>query len=210
LSGQSVEDTVELAKVAAGLQKRIDMRKRHLFGWGLALALTVSATAIAAVRDDIAKWPENQRSFVQDGTVLLLGQSERKELLAATSAERDRLIEEFLGQDPFPDTPENELHQAIERRQQLVHEEFLTLLDDRAKVLFLRGLPLDRNEVECGMAFKPIEIWTYGTRARCPTCFSTGRQKTDPGVSGCRWRPSESFLFQRCSTGWSSGRSCGG
>ncbi len=154
---------MEQAKVAAGLQKRIDMRKRHLFGWGLALALTVSATAIAAVRDDIAKWPESQRSFVQDGTVLLLGQSEKKELLGATSAERDRLIEEFLGQDPFPDTPENELHQAIERRQQLVHEEFLTLLDDRAKVLFLRGSPLARNEVECGMAFKPIEIWTYGT-----------------------------------------------
>ena len=39
------------------------------------------------------------------------------------------------------------------------------MLDDRARVLFLRGPPVTRNEVECGMTFKPIEIWTYGSES---------------------------------------------
>ncbi|MGB6337082.1 MAG: VWA domain-containing protein [Thermoanaerobaculia bacterium] len=143
------------------MQNKNDMRKRQLFVNGLVLALVASAVA-ASVREEIAMWPEHQRSFVQDGTVLLLDRNEKKELLEASSADRDRLIEEFFDQDPFPDTPENELLQAIDRRQQLVHQEFLTMLDDRARVLFLRGPPVTRNEVECGMTFKPIEIWTYG------------------------------------------------
>ncbi len=155
---------MERAGVAAGLQKRIDMRKQHLFGWGLAIALMASAVA-AAVDEDIAMWPENQRSFVQDGPILLLDRTQKAELLEASSAERDRLIEEFFDQDPFPSTPENELRQAIDRRQRLVFDEFLTMLDDRARVLFLRGPPLTREPVECGMTFKPIEIWTYGTEA---------------------------------------------
>ncbi|MEE9561859.1 MAG: hypothetical protein V3W50_02195, partial [Thermoanaerobaculia bacterium] len=140
------------------------MRKQHLFGWGLAIALMASAVA-AAVDEDIAMWPENQRSFVQDGPILLLGKSEKKELLEASSAERDRLIQEFLDQDPFPNTPENELRQAIDRRQRLVFDEFLTMLDDRARVIFLRGPPVTREPVECGMTFKPIEIWTYGAES---------------------------------------------
>lgn len=98
-------------------------------------------------------WPEREREFFMDGPGLLLKPSEREELLAADAGERSAWIDGFLA--------ENHLSEGIAKRRELVFGEFVTFLDDRARVMFLHGPPTERYEVECGQTFQPIEIWTY-------------------------------------------------
>ena len=106
-------------------------------------------------------WPEEQRAFVQDGPALLLSAEARRELASADWEGRQRLIDAFLARDVVPATPEDELARAIERRRRLVREEFDTFNDDRARLLFLHGRPLQRVEVTCGTVYRPMEIWSY-------------------------------------------------
>ena len=84
-------------------------------------------------------WPEAQRAFLQDGPGLLLGAEERDGLLAMSEADREAWIRDFLERDPIPETEVNELQEGIRRRLQLVRAEFLSLIDDRARLLFLLG-----------------------------------------------------------------------
>lgn len=106
-------------------------------------------------------WPEPERAFLQDGPGLLLPESERQRLMAADPATRAELIREFLSRDPIPGTSANELALGIAKRQQLAASEFLSPRDVRAQLLFLNGKPADRQKIDCGTAFNPMEIWTY-------------------------------------------------
>ena len=67
-----------------------------------------------------------------------------------------------MDDDPLPETPQNELTEGIRRRLQLVHSEFDSLIDDRAKLLFLHGVPDERVLVDCAETYKPMELWRYG------------------------------------------------
>ncbi len=127
----------------------------------LSAALAVAGAALAGEGDAAVLWPEAQREFLLDGGGLLLDGEAREALVAAPAAERERRIETFLGLDPIPETPENELRTGIERRRRLVRQEFLSFFDDRARVLFLQGQPTERKVVECGQTFNPLEVWTY-------------------------------------------------
>ena len=129
------------------------------------LFVVVLATTIASAQrePEIVLWPEHQRSFIQDGPGLLLKPDQLEALVGMSSEERDVWIEEFLANDPVPETELNELVFGIERRRKLVHLDYITLVDGRARLLFLNGLPLSRELVDCGQAFVPIEIWTYGS-----------------------------------------------
>jgi len=115
---------------------------------------------VAAPTDPLL-WPEAERAFLQDGPGLLLPEAERQRLIAADPSARAALIHEFLGRDPIPGTRDNELAQGIDRRQRLAAAEFLSPRDVRAQLLFLNGKPADRQKIDCGTAFKPIELWTY-------------------------------------------------
>lgn len=121
---------------------------------------TVAQTGAKGPEEQSYFWPEPQRAFLHDGPGLLLTESQRDELLSLDEEGRDRLIDEFLT-DPDPETPENELREAIARRRRLVQQEFESPSDIRAQVLFLNGRPDRRLLVECGMAFVPLEIWVY-------------------------------------------------
>jgi len=112
-------------------------------------------------------WVEDQRSFLQDGPGLLLSSNELNDLLDADTIRREQFIVEYLAQDPDPSTPENELVEGIRKRRALVLQEFDSFLDERAKLLFLLGVPAERTLVDCAETFKPIELWTY-TGARWP------------------------------------------
>ena len=128
------------------------------------LALLVGLVGISAdarTEDVTVLWPEQQRSFLHDGPGHLLSEEQREALLATSQEERDDWIADFLGQDPIPETPANELVEGIRRRRALVRGEFLSLLDDRARLLFLQGAPLSRATIECGQTFRPLQIWTY-------------------------------------------------
>ena len=127
----------------------------------LLLLLAVTAAALAASEDDPVLWPERERAFVLDGPGLLLDEERGEAILASSGEERTRLIDEFLAADPIPETSANELVEGIERRRRLAQSQYPTFLDDRARVLFLRGEPLERVVVECGQTFVPLEIWTY-------------------------------------------------
>jgi VWFA-related protein len=135
----------------------------------LGMALVLSAAAppgsgepaeVAAPASDPLLWPETQRAFLQDGPGWLLQPDDRARLLGLPGEERDAFIADFLA-DPRPETAANELEEGIHRRRLLVGREFLTYLDARARLLFLRGAPLERLRLDCAETFLPLEIWTY-------------------------------------------------
>jgi VWFA-related protein len=136
---------------------------------GLAAVLSVTLGLLSpppahAEDDDPALWPAEQVEFFYDGPALLVPRDEREEVGELDKDERGAWIQEFLDRDPDPETPENELLEGIERRRRLVRSEFITMLDHRARVIFLHGPPDMRQEVECGATFNPLEIWHYGER----------------------------------------------
>jgi Ca-activated chloride channel family protein len=118
----------------------------------LPFLLLAAAGAQDAPRPDPLLWPEPQRAFFQDGPGLLLGPQQRSAFLAADEAGREGIIAGFM-------TPE--VRQAIERRRQLANLEVHSPTDVRWKLLFLNGKPAERKVVDCGIAFKPLEVWTY-------------------------------------------------
>ena len=127
----------------------------------LLLLLALPTRAQSAADSDPTLWPEPQRAFFQDGPALLLSAAERDELTGLDEAGRERFIRYFVGRDPIPETPENELAEGIERRLRLVAHELPTPRDARGQLLFLRGRPMERLVVGCAVAFKPLEIWSY-------------------------------------------------
>ena len=145
--------------------------------------------------NDPSLWPEPERSFFQDGPALLLSPEQRTELLALSPEARTRWIEDFLEKDPIPETPKNELREAISRRMTLATDQFLSPRDVRAQILFLNGMPKDRTVLDCAAVTKPLEIWSYpgGTgpdgkyHDRPLVVYSPG-----PGRPWKLWLPNES------------------
>ena len=137
--------------------------RRDVFLLMLLAAVAVSAPGtIPKIPHDLPLlWPEEQRSFLQDGPGLLLSESQIDTLINQDTVGREQFIAGFLAGDPIPETEVNELAEGIERRQQLVGEEFVSYLDVRAKLLFLHGQPDIRTVVDCAETFKPLEIWSY-------------------------------------------------
>lgn len=111
--------------------------------------------------NDPTLWPEPERAFFQDGPGLLLTTEQRTELRGFNPEARALWIQQFLGKDPVPGTPANELREGIARRQHLANDEYLSTQDVRWQLLFLNGKPDDRRQIDCGVAFKPLEIWSY-------------------------------------------------
>lgn len=131
---------------------------------GFVIALSSFSRSSSAQKVDPALpllWSEDQRAFLQDGPGLLLTQAQVDQLVALDDPGREAFIRDFLARDPIPETPENELALAIEKRLALVRAEFFSVQDDRAKLLFLRGAPRERTLIECTETFKPLELWTY-------------------------------------------------
>ena len=116
--------------------------------------------------DLVLLWPESQRAFVQDGPGLLWSDARMEELVASGPVERESLIVSWLAEDPIPDTEVNELQDGIARRRALVRREFLSFIDDRAKLLFLHGAPVSRRIIDCAETFKPLELWQYEAEGR--------------------------------------------
>ncbi|MFL6196882.1 MAG: VWA domain-containing protein [Thermoanaerobaculia bacterium] len=104
--------------------------------------------------NDPTVWPEAERSFLQDGPGLLLSPEQRTELRGFNPEARAAWIREFLAKDPV-------LREAVQRRSLLAADQYLSLQDARAEVLFLNGMPYDRTVVDCGTVFVPLEVWTY-------------------------------------------------
>jgi VWFA-related protein len=138
---------------------------------GLLLLLLLAALARQAAAG-IASTDEGEAAagsadlVWSEGTELLLPQAERDRFAAADTKERRRLLEAFAATDPVPDTPEHELREGIRRRHELMSREFLTLLDDRARFLFLHGAPAERLPIDCDQVFRPMEIWVYAHLSR--------------------------------------------
>jgi Ca-activated chloride channel family protein len=116
--------------------------------------LRAEPPAPAAAKVDATLWPEAQRSFYEDGPGLLLTDGERAELAAADDAGRQRFIDAFLARDP-------RLARAIANRRAAAAVEFPSPKDVRSQLIFLNGPPTARLVVDCGTAFKPLEVWTY-------------------------------------------------
>jgi Ca-activated chloride channel homolog len=128
-----------------------------LFALSALLFLSLRVPPVAGdIDDDALLWPEAQRAFYQDGPFLLLSDAEKAAFRKLDEAGRTAFIEAFLEEGGA-----QELAEGIRRRQQLVALAGLSPLDDRAKVLFLQGTPDFRKVLDCGSAFKPLEVWGY-------------------------------------------------
>src|SRR5215210_834617 len=150
-----------------------------------------------ALGEDPTLWPESQRSFFQDGPGLLMTAEQRTELRTLNPDARERVIQDFLEKDPIPETRENELTEAIDRRRRLADGEITAPSDARWQLLFLNGKPTEKMVVDCGQAFKPMEVWTYPARGIDP---ATGKPLernlvvylSGPGEPFQLWLPSDS------------------
>ncbi len=125
-----------------------------------ALAL-LAWLALPAFGQIATTWPEQERAFLEDGPGWLLSKAEREELLALDETERAAWIERFLAKDPVPETEPNELAEGVRKRLALAYSEYDSPRDVRFQLLFLAGRPLERKVIDCGMAYKPLEVWTY-------------------------------------------------
>jgi VWFA-related protein len=126
---------------------------------GLLLGAALAAAAAEAPADP-SSWPPEQQEFWFEGPGLLVDRELEDRLRGVDNEQRAVLIEEFL-RDPVPETPGNELLEGVALRRRLARREFLTFLDDRAKLLFLQGKPLRVEPVDCDQTFRPLELWTY-------------------------------------------------
>ena len=166
-----------------------------------ALLLLLPAVSLTREADSPESWPESQRVFYQGGSGLLLSEEQRQRFVALDEAGRAAFVEEFFA-DPDPATALNELEDAIDRRRRLARREFLGLLDDRAKVLFLHGEPASRVPIECGQTFVPLEIWEYGEGGpEIPLLFF---DPPDPSVPYKLWMPTftKGALYTREMSYW--------
>lgn len=157
-----------------------------------ALALVAGAHRPApavAVASPAEMEREEVRQFLDEGPGLLLPTDERERLAAAPVEEALAAARQFLARDPVPETAENELVQAVERRRRVVYGESITLRDDRGRLLFLLGAPREREKVECGETFRPLELWSYGP-VEAPRTVVLVKPKPDRYYIA--WRPTES------------------
>jgi VWFA-related protein len=153
--------------------------------WILFAALGLG-TGLSAetVPDDVAV-----HRFYEGGPALLLPAAERARLAEADAGERVRFARQFLARDPDSKTPENELELAIERRRREVFAADLSFLDDRGRLLFLRGAPAERVEVECLETYRAIEIWSWREATATQTAVLL---QPHPSAHFVAWRPSAS------------------
>src|SRR4051812_41244722 len=164
-----------------------------------AAASTAASTAAEAL--DPRLWPEAQREFFQEGPGLLLDDAQRVSFLSLDEAGRTAFIRDFYARDPIPETPENELREGVRRRSRLVSRELLSPFDARAQLLFLQGPPRERNVIDCGAAFRPLEIWTYG---QPPTDRLLVLYQPGPGDPFRLWLPidSKQALYTKDMANW--------
>jgi VWFA-related protein len=145
--------------------------------------------AQSALGIDPVLWPEAQRSFFQDGPGLLLTPEQRAEMRSLDEGGRERFIEAFYKKTPG-------LREGISQRRRLADSLFTSATDVRWQIAFLNGAPADRMIVDCGTAFKPVEVWTYrrGIDARSGKPVEHGLviYRPGPGEPFRLWLPLDS------------------
>lgn len=124
--------------------------------------------------DAVLRWSEEQRAFFQDGPGYLFDEEARARLLGMASDQRAAELPELLA-DPIPETPENELLQAIDKRRLLVRQEVASFQDARARLIFLHGAPSLREKIDCPETYRPLEIWTFPGFARPAVVYQPDR-----------------------------------
>ena len=138
---------------------------------GLAVAL---GSPLAAVPTLAA---EGAPALLAESTVWLMPAERRVELARASREDREAAAAAFLAADPLPETPANELAEGAALRRALALGEALTPFDDRARLLFLHGVPRERAVLDCSVAFQPMELWRYEAGGATLVLYQPGAEE---------------------------------
>jgi len=157
----------------------------------LAFALPILVLALHAPlrgeRSSDAPSDEELRRFVEAGPALLLPASMREAISGAGRTAIEAARRELLRRDLGPETGVDDLEKAIERRRDLASADGLSSFDDRWKLRFLHGQPLEREVVDCGSAYRPLELWRYAAEGRTIVLVQRA-----VGAHYVAWRPTRS------------------
>lgn len=145
------------------------------------LSLVAALLAPSLVAAEALAADEVRRTY-EGGVAWLLPAGERDRLSAADLEERERFLRELL-------TAEPEVERAVSLRRRLVLESDLSFYDERARLLFLRGAPRERDVIECGMTYRPLELWTWGVGAAEERILFL---RPSPNGHYVAWRPTTS------------------
>jgi Ca-activated chloride channel homolog len=158
-----------------------------------------AAEAAAAGWQATVDWPEPQRAFLHDGPGWLLTEDERAELLAMDAPVRQAWIDGFLSDAGFA--------AAVAARRALMLSAVPSPTDVRGRLLFLHGPPTERLEVDCGLTFRPLEIWTWGAPdapQRAGSASSVLVYEDETSGAWRLWLPQQGkrVLYTRAMEGW--------
>jgi Ca-activated chloride channel family protein len=117
----------------------------------------------------VAALPEAYQLWLK-GVKVILSKDEKELFLAlAKDYQRDAFIERFWKvRDPISRTARNEFREEYNQRLEIA---LRFGFDDRAEILLLNGLPVERFEIKCRPQFWPLEVWYYAGSDRTGSEF---------------------------------------
>lgn len=108
--------------------------------------------------------------------------------------QRDAFIEQFWKvRDPYPRTARNELKERWPLRLAEARAHYVSLTDDRSRVLLVHGPPRGKIEVRCGVDWVAVEVWGYDGSDQVDFPFVLVFLKATPTREARIWRPSVGF-----------------
>lgn len=157
----------------------------------LAAALLSLTGTVASAAGDIGP-PVRYENWLEE-VAILMSPPERKAFLALhEDSRRDAFIAAFWkARDPDPAHPDGSFRATYYARREGAKAQFGSYTKDAAKVWILNGEPLDRYQMDCGLAFWPLEIWYYRETERMTRRVVILFYRPAGGPTLVRWHPQD-------------------
>ncbi|HXT49761.1 MAG TPA: VWA domain-containing protein [Thermoanaerobaculia bacterium] len=131
-----------------------------------ATLLSLLGTSASAAKDG-ESLPKRFQVWLEEVAILITPPEREAFLALSEDSRRDAFIKAFWeARDPEPTHPDGTFRRTYYRRREEALAVFRSVNADAAKVWILNGEPAERFQMDCGLAFWPIEIWYYRATPR--------------------------------------------